>query len=382
MKFPFSQRRWIQTTSKTDSEPLATKNRLSFHSQWIIARSLCLYKTFDLRNIPPRQRAAALAIRIRQCSPWKNHGSCSLFAGHLAQVWLWDEDARLHAVTTAAAGRTRPLPESLLQPEPNHNGPLLRPCLEGWDLQFRDKGQLVFSRWYQKPPDKTHCHRILLAADLAASDVPIPTIERQPLLSAPWKKPSTAGTPTGTGREERAEHYAWPLLCAVAAFTFSWITFHNWQLDNKINTARARAKHLEKTLQPVLTARAAMAADRQYIEDALSQHLLPPLTTLFAALLPVLADNDAVLIAWHWQQPAFTLELEGKKTDKETKPARLDAPKIIAAFEQSPLFTDVSATAGKDEFSLTLTMVAIPEKSQATQQRPALRQTTAQGVAQ
>lgn len=110
----------------------------------VLSRALCLYYTFDFKNIPAARRKQALDNQIRLSSPFNDTGHYVRWYGSRAQLWLWDKQA-LEARLPEAAG-CLVIPESCLAEAPVGDERWLN-GMSGSEWQRWSGPHLQDSRW-------------------------------------------------------------------------------------------------------------------------------------------------------------------------------------------------------------------------------------------
>ncbi len=358
----FSKKRWVHTSNGvTETELPSTP--LPQKADWVLSRGLCFYQLLPVKNIALRDRKNALAIRLRQLSPWQNTGSYIVCQGDWAQLWLWDEAARSAQAEKHNAGKSRPVPETLLQQRPEDNGPILRQCLDGVELQYWQDDILLFSHWWQSSPAAEKLIWLLRTNDFpppAAALTPQPAA----LLTHPWAK-SSAGGIANVASQEKLEQMAWLTLLFTAVTLATWFGSQHLQLKNALEKEQSTADKLQAKLESTLQNRSQAAKDLHYLIKVHQLDNTPCVTMLFAQALEIIADHQAELTDWNYRNPKLTLELIPQK--KEGGGSGLNESAIIAAFEKKPFFRSVSASAAKSGPGINLSLaIATPHIQQHT----------------
>lgn len=63
-------------------------------SLWVIARSCCVFRSFDVPNVPQSRINQVVAAQIPLLSPFKNPGHWFCIQNDQAKIWIWDEEVR------------------------------------------------------------------------------------------------------------------------------------------------------------------------------------------------------------------------------------------------------------------------------------------------
>ncbi|MEM7020556.1 MAG: hypothetical protein AAF512_24840, partial [Pseudomonadota bacterium] len=128
--------------------------------EWVVSREFCYYRLFDLRNVDTGRQESALAVKIRQWSPFVDYGSYAVWHNGYAQVWVWDKAEQEAALSDQSIKQAFFMPETVLQ-QKTENGARLVECLEGIEGQVWREGALVGSRWWPTPPPVKTWQRFL-----------------------------------------------------------------------------------------------------------------------------------------------------------------------------------------------------------------------------
>ena len=313
-------------------------------------RGLCLYKSLDFSGITQTDRDAALAIQLQQISPFASSGHFAVFQGDIAQIWLWDAAAQKTAALTLQAQRAYPLPETLLVKKPTEDGLYLRTCLTGYELQYWRNNALTLSKWWPHKPDEKAIKRFTTANDLAENEVEAPA--QDAWLDKPWASPARVGT---LGFAQVEQHCVLALLCVVSFF-FAYYAVQHLQLWREMQNIEKEQTELERSIQPVLEARAAIVQDAETIKFITSLTPTPPMTVIFGEVLSLLKPNQLTLAGWQYQYPTLLIHIQRNQ--------RVEQGALVQAFENSRLFSGVTIAEDTRNKTLALTLTVDPVRSQ------------------
>ncbi len=164
-----------------------TDSRAYGRKEWVVARSLCHYKYFALSELPENRWEEALAVKIRQWSPFINYAEYIVWQGDAVLVWVWDAELQQQSMAQVELKTARSFPETVLRPAAHNEGAYLLACLEGVEGQIWQAGKLIASRWWVNTPSLREWSQFLRAHSLTAvSEVPTPEVTE--LLIQPWGK--------------------------------------------------------------------------------------------------------------------------------------------------------------------------------------------------
>ena len=324
----------------------------------LVGRELCLFLHLDASRVPARQRDAFLALAIRRAAPFADPEHDALWLDGHAAAWYWSR-ARVRQL---AGNGTRFRAEALYRGERREGEalellalattePRGEPVDHGVEARAWRGGRLVASRWWPRLPDAEAWAGFARGAGAEAS-VPRPEPAVAPLRATPLH--GTAGRASLAG-ELGARR---PLVAAVAA-TLA-LALLAWQAGGWARAAwrthllERETAQLSARMEAIIDARARADAARARIDAMLALRTPASQTRLLAEAKRVTPGTWQLLL---WRQPAPDL-LE--VTLRATNP---DVPAIVAAWEASPLFQEVTPGAGRAD-ALTLQARLTPIQAQ------------------
>lgn len=319
----------------------------SVQSRWIVARSLCMYRSEDFANIPRNRRDAAVALKIPVWSPFERVGHYCAWSGTTAMVWFWnaaavEADAKLldlPAHDTAPPGTPRSdvrmLPETVLYPT-RTDGVHLQACREGFDLQYWRDGALVDSLWLPGAPDASRVDAFAAQhvndGDSADADIAprleAPAASLATLAADPWAAPPNPRAWL-IANERTLAVAALAFLAAVAAFQEA--RYWRYHLAHAADTAEFRA--IDEQLAPVLDARDKLVAQNgrnAFLARALNH---PSQALLMLRVDRALPSKATQYRSWRYQQQDLAMVLSSN--------VPVDPVAVIANLQAVPSFADV-----------------------------------------
>ena len=322
--------------------------------EWILGRQHYHVRRFDLSGLPRGSRAQALDLQLSQWAPYAQPGYRALWANGIVTVFCWDTPFVQAAMVDRGlnAARVRILPETMLR-SPATDDIRLVECLQGYEGQIWQEGQLLATRYWRKPPDNPSW--ILFQRDASVDQsrmLPqVPTSNALALLDKPWKaRHQTSALAWDGWRNDKWLYFA-AMLAALPV-----ITWHLSQLAGYI----AVNQTLEQTLQDVQSQAApfAQARGKALTAIAASQQLLdldpyPSQLQLMAWVAENLLKKGDQLSEWDYQQAGkLRIALD---TAVETK-----ATALVEILHKNPWFKDIRATPGNKPNRVSLEMTLQP----------------------
>ena len=311
----------------------------SVQSRWIVARSLCMYRTEDFANVPRNRRDAAVALKIPVWSPFEHVGHYCAWSGTTAMVWFWnaaavEPDAALLGLRTPAgmSSDVRMLPETVLYPK-RPDGVHLQACREGFDLQYWRQGALVDSLWLAERPDAGRVDAFAAQhvndgdpdADWASA-ADAPPASPATFAADPWIAPPNPRVWL-IANERALVAAALTVFAAVAAFQEA--RYWRYSLAHASDAAELRA--IDDQLAPVLDARdklVALNGRNAFLARALNQ---PSQALLMLRVDRALPSKAIQYRSWRYQQQDLAMVLSSSA----------DPVAIIANLQAVPSFADV-----------------------------------------
>ncbi|HET9579614.1 MAG TPA: hypothetical protein VFP44_17405 [Usitatibacter sp.] len=321
--------------------------------EWVLSRPLYRFHRFDLKAVPRAQRARALALQVRELSPYAATGRYFATSGDDALVWMWDERKTAEAMERHGINprRVRVLPETVLQP-PLEDGLALRSCLDGFEGQLWQGGDLAASRWWPRMPQPAEWLAFQRDAGVPperqAAAVPEPGTT--PWLDRPWAASQSIDRVSRT--QARGESLAIILIGAALALATTWFGTSLVKLHQVKVEREARLADLEQKAAPVREARmrALETASRVASLQSLTTYADP--LSLMAAVSEKLPQNGTTMQSWDFR--------DGKLKVTLAAPSPIESSAYVKSLETSGVFQNVQAALGNDSRTVALTMDVRP----------------------
>lgn len=313
-------------------------------TEYLVGRELCLFLRVDLRHVPVRQRAGAVAMAVRRAAPFADPEHDIALMGGVAAVWYWSQ-ARVRALAGSVGGRDRFRAEALFVGGPHDEADQLLSLPGGAEGRLWREGSLLASRHWPHAPDASQWQQFLRGAGLDPTGAVVPTPAPVAIAGTAWQ---ASGASPGDVLGRLAPHA--PAIAGAAGLVV--LAAFAWQFGSGLRAlwglaeAERRAGRVEAGLEQILQARERAEADRLAIEDLLALRPPVPQIALLAEATRLMQDTE-----WRpdlWSQPnPETLEV------RFTAP-RMDGEAIVAAWEASPLFSDVTPSLASRGDGMTL----------------------------
>ncbi len=178
---PFFKQRFIQGIDTVKPQDSTFRPR-----QWLVARSLCYFKEFNLKSVDPKERRNALQVKILQWSPFQETGKYILYHGDKACVWIWDDTVVQNGMYAQGVTVANVMPETLLLGSKKEDGFRLVQCMEGYEGQLWEDGVITSSRWWPTFPEERQLQLFFMSNDLPPQEDY--AVEEAAYLSRPWTR--------------------------------------------------------------------------------------------------------------------------------------------------------------------------------------------------
>ncbi|GAK33525.1 hypothetical protein AQ1_01415 [alpha proteobacterium Q-1] len=303
----------------------------------VLPRALCRYQ-YRAGDFGDARALQALELKIQFETPFANPGHYVLRSPHGAHIWTWDQDA-LPLDAPPRAG-LRLIPESALYPAPAGNQPALRliRCIDGVEGQIWDGRDLKTARWWPQAPGSLAWQAFLKAgrwegAGDTGSEWDENRAPGQP-LSLPLTTPKLIDRPFRIWAVDTGSRHLVPLAIILFLGPFSyqlsawasatWMTSH---YQNK-------AKEIRLSAQSLLADRREALSALQKIDQ---QQALGDESIAVSGLLEWARILDAyplTITRVQFSDRSIAVYADAKQP--------VDAPAIIAALEESPIWSGVT----------------------------------------
>ncbi|OIR06761.1 hypothetical protein GALL_110090 [mine drainage metagenome] len=323
-------------------------------SEWVLSRPLYRYARFELKSVPKPQRAQALALQIRQWTPFVRTGWYLLWEQDEALIWAWDAD-RVEAAIRENNLKPRTVsivPETLLQ-QGQEQGIHLVSCIEGYEGQVWSERSLLASRWWPELPDTAAWLNFQRDAgtlpERQSNAVPKPL----PLhwMERPWAKSAALDRSAAYGAS--VEQWALPAvaLCLLAAsfwYGAQWI-----KLQSAIKNRSVELEALNLRAGPIIEARGQALEALGRIRALQATDPYPDQLSLLAKVAQSLPKDGSYLKEWEFQSGKLKLQI--------ASPNKMVSSDYVKLFQSFGIFKNVQTAANNDPASLALSMDVLPQ---------------------
>jgi Tfp pilus assembly protein PilN len=345
MPFRFPVRRFLQGTDKTETPT----NRFGT-LQWVLTRPMYRFHTFDLTQVPAKNRSQALSLELAQWTPFANSDYYVGWLGQQALVWGWDTDKIKLALTAQGLKpqRVRILPETVLQ-TPFQDGLCLSRCHEGYEGQLWRKSHLEHSRWWPQSP--TPQEWLMFQRDAG-----IPPNEQQNQLPAPRVSPLTA-TPwvnqqgSADNKAIQLERIIFALGAVLLLAPTFWYAFSLYKVQQSTAQLQDQQAQLKREVEPITKARSQALDYLARINMLRTVAPYPEQLSLMATITQVLPQDKSYLKDWDFQSGQLKITV--------TSPSDISTTNLIGLLQQAGSFRDVKALPGRDPKNVTFQMDVI-----------------------
>ena len=347
MRFHFPVRRFLQSTVET-----ATPKTRVGALQWVLTRPLYRFQTFDLAQVPPKNRTQALRLELTQWTPFSNSGYYIGWRGKQALVWGWDAD-KVNQTIVAQGLKPRQvtvLPESALQ-TPAADGLCVTQCAEGFEAQCWRDGQLERSRWLAQMP--TPEDWLMFQRDVGTlpnEQQARPPAPRPPQLNEnPWLRQVDLSSDASTHWEPLAFAFGSLLLLLPTL----WFGFAMLKMQLSTSQLRGQLAQLEQQAIPILQARGQALDHLARARTLMALDTYPRQLSLMAKVADLLPNDKSYLKGWDFQQGQLKITVAASNDISTTF--------LIGALQQAGPFQEVKALPGRDPKSVTFEMKAVAQ---------------------
>jgi len=349
MLFHLPVRRFLQSTEKTETPQIRFGTL-----QWVLTRPLYRFQTFDLTQVPAKNRPQALHLELAQWTPFAHSDYYVGWHGQQALVWCWDAELVTQAIVAQnlKAQRVRILPETVLQTPP-HDGLCLARCREGYEGQLWREQQLTRSRWWAQLPTQDEWLMFQRDAGILPgeqqSQPPAPlegTIGSQPWVNA-------AGSSNDKAIQlERLLTALGILLLLLPTF---WYGFSLIKLQHSLSELQEQQAQLQLKTEPITQARNQVLDHLARVDALLALAPYPEQLTLMARVAEVMPGDKSYLAGWDFQQGQLKITIKSGEN--------ISATYLIGILQQAGPFREVRALPGSDPKSVTLQMDVIGNRT-------------------
>ncbi|MCV6637200.1 hypothetical protein [Candidatus Albibeggiatoa sp. nov. NOAA] len=309
--------------------------------EWVIARSLCFYRVFDLTAIPAARRSEALKLKIRQWTPLTQYANYIVWQGALAQVWIWDAQKQTEQQQEFKIKSAYSIPETLLQPKLEQGIQLVQ-CMEGVEAQYWQDNILKHSRWWPNEPSLKQWIDFQRTCSLEINtDMPQPI--NAALSNKPWGYHRTSLNTIALQQE-----HLWVMLgLAIFIIVLAWysVTIFKWQ--QAIAQVEQQIETLSDDATPILTAKTQAVQNKQTVERLANLNRYPQQLDLMGKVINHLPSKQVTLVGWKFELGKLSFTVEGDS---------LDPRQYVKAYEKVNWFEDVKTENTRENNQLRILM--------------------------
>lgn len=299
----------------------------------MVGRDLCLFLTVDASKAPARQRAEFLSFTVRRAAPFTDVAHAATWSNNQASVWYWSQGRVNDLLGPQPYRVSHYMPEALLSGEPASEDRVdLLAMARGFSGRVWRGGRLIADRWWPDLPDHDAWISFLRSAGLPAAAVP--AASPAPIQAASWaRQQRSRNLALGDSAlwMRRGAVLAGALACAVLGFEAG----AGFRGLGDYWSSKKQQQALDQPLNRIIEARADAEREAGELQELLSLRAPRGQVQLLAEIKRIMpADEWRV---FNWRQPAqenleVTFVMENP-----------DATALVAAWESSPMFTNVSS---------------------------------------
>jgi len=322
-----------------------------------LARPLYRCKRFDLQPVPRANRAAALALQLRQWTPFPQSGYYIAWDNGRALAFCWDAGQVEQAIIAQSLkpGRVRILPETVLRPA-GVAGARLLASLQGYEGQIWTDAQLAQSRWWKDVPSPEAWLAFQRDAgcrpDTQRPDVPAPL--HLSFGDQPWARTSESwGWGVGNWRDEKLAYFALALLLLPPT---AWQASRLQHYRLATEQLQAEYEALQEQAGPVANARGQALQALARVQQLQAIDPYPGQLEMMAWVAEKLARDGDRLTEWNYQDGKLKITLAGTADMPSSST-------LVSTLQLSGLFDNVHAQPGKTPKTITFEMDVLPLKS-------------------
>jgi len=291
----------------------------------VVPRSECVHRHQSFRDLPVKQRGAALSLAALRWAPTSDSRWMVRWQDGEAQVWIWTPPDGVEPDAAAVL-----VPEAALRAAPvSAEVERLVAMREGVDGQVWRDGCLVASRWWPSVPEAPAWWQFLRSSGVSIEGRPdVPAVDDAPLLPTPWgQAPSRF-----RWSPAQLESAFWRGALLLSVFLVGWQVCAGlvWGVASAYQDARL--ERLRSESAPLIAARERAEADRARIEALLAPATGPRDYLLLADVRSRLPEQ-ARLITWFRDGGSLRLELQSAESDPRV---------FVQAFRGHPLLAGVT----------------------------------------
>ncbi|WP_164084632.1 hypothetical protein [Alteromonas flava] len=315
LKHTFSANQYIQA-----SREVIFPENLTTRAQWIIGRSLCLYRTFELDALPDKNREDALSLLVKRWAPFSRVGYHAVWTEHCVGVWAWDAERVESAIEEVGVQAISTLPESVYLPKSDETRAQWLPSVDtGRIFQLWINGVLVAEKWFAEKPEQSKFDLFLRSLTLPASlTMEWKRLQTLSLEAAEIEEVARLATPWGAKNKTLSivQKLPWEhslLLCGAAAV----LTGYVWAFSSTVFATMAlseikqRADLVATEVETVLDARSTAETLNQQAQSQILLIDYPSQSSMMLELGQIFMEFNLVLNEWDFKGSTLEVVSQG-----------------------------------------------------------------------
>lgn len=318
LKHIFSTSRYLQLSDEVRL-PASSGMRV----QWVIGRSQCLYRVFDLEGTPSARRKDALDILIRRWSPFDQTGHHVVWEQSVAMAWIWDASTTNEHLSNLGIHALEVLPESVFQPRQKEG-------VYGWEsidggicYQLWKEEKLLAEKWFSSPPTPNNWLIFIRGLNLpirlttplflstASVSETYPEITHTELLLRPWGSRNQKFLPLL--KEMQLEQWLVKGGAAFAGLIIVWQIAAILSLLYAEHEVEQRLSSYSDEVSSVLEARDEALTKSRRANELLKLLDFPSQAALMATLAPIVNKQKAEIKEWTYNLDKLEIVVEGER---------------------------------------------------------------------
>ena len=319
----------------------------------LVGRELCLFMDVNAERVPAKQRREYVAMAVRRAAPYADPDFGLAWLGDHAAVWYWSRARVLDRLGGHWPRRITCAPEALYVGQAHDDQAELLALEDGCEGRLWKQSRLLASRWWPQPPDHQQWQGFLRGAGMPYdSDAPPPVAAAAPIQVRHWSGQATGRTGLAlSGLETHLPRLLLGLgLATVLVFT--------WQIGSIARAgfdawrAQAAAQDLDESLTRIMAARDRADTAQTEITALLALRNGQSQYRLLAEVAGLMQGKSWQLKVW--QQPV------ADRVEASLIMESPDPEALVAAWEASPLFSDVRTELSRQQNEIIVRATVAP----------------------
>ena len=291
--------------------------------EYVVPRSRCYYRLFDLGNVKREFRDSALALQVRKWSPVDSYHQCVIWSGNQAEVWITSRDNidRDDAVF---------LPESLFVGRANDHSEELVAVVDGVEGRIWEDGVLQYSKFWEDFPTISQWHLFLRGGSHKPQALPIKNADVE-YTAQPWRDSRSSFDVLDLPPEKTLVI----ATCSIFVCILTWQLTQSYLWQKALDGVNREYQQTSNTVGVVLEAR---SKAQRYLLDIHAFNALQPanaVLSLMARISALITEEGAYIE--EFSQSAEQVFVRIRNTEKELTT-------YVESLERDDAFKDAKAT--------------------------------------